>query len=102
MSHSTQTKLGFESLERKQMLAGDVLVSVVGGNLLVEGDAEANSIVMTSGAETGSLVIQGLDGTNVQFADAAPGDPPTPASGLVVGGVRGHVRVNLGDGNDTV
>jgi hypothetical protein len=102
MSQNTRAKLGFESLERKQMLAGDVLVSLVGGTLLVEGDAEANSIVITSGAEAGSLVIQGLDGTNVQFADAAPEDPPTPASGLVVEGVRGHVRVNLGDGNDTV
>jgi hypothetical protein len=102
MSQNSLKKLGFESLERKQMLAGDVLVSLVGGNLLVHGDAEANSIVVTSGAEPGSLVIQGLDGTNVQFADAEPGDPPAPASGLVVEGVRGHVRVNLGEGNDTL
>jgi hypothetical protein len=102
MSGITRNKLGFESLENKQMLAGDVLVSLVNGNLLIEGDAEGNSIVIAAGEEVGTLVIQGLDGTNVQFADAEPTDPPTPETGLVVTGVRGHVRVGLGDGDDAV
>jgi hypothetical protein len=102
MSGILRNKLGFESLERKQMLAGDVLVSVVNGNLLIKGDAEANSIVITAGEAAGTLVVQGLDGTNVQFADADPTDPPAPETGLVVEGVSGHVRVGLGEGDDTV
>jgi hypothetical protein len=102
MSGILRSKLGFEPLERKQMLAGDALVSVVNGNLLVEGDAEANSIVITAGEAEGTLVIQGFDGTNVQFADAEPTDPPTPETGLVVEGVTKHVRVNLGGGDDTL
>jgi hypothetical protein len=100
MSGILRNKLGFESLESKQMLAGDVLVSLINGNLLIGGDAEANSLVITAGEEEGTLVIQGLDGTKVQFADADPTAPPTPETGLVVEDVRGHVRISLGDGDD--
>jgi hypothetical protein len=102
MSGTMRTKLGFETLERKQMLAGDVLVSLVEGRLMVEGDDAANQIVITSGDEAGTLVIQGVDGTNVKFADAEPIDPPTPATGLVIEDVRGHVHVDLGAGDDSV
>jgi len=102
MSGTTRTKLHFEPLERKQMLAGDVLVSLVGGNLLIEGDAETNQIAITSGAEAGTYVIQGLEGTEVRLAGANPGDPPAPETGLVVEGVHGQVRVSLGEGDDRV
>ena len=102
MSGTTRTKLGFESLERKQMLAGDVLVRVIGGHLIIEGDEAGNQIAISSGEEAGTYVIQGLDGTAVQMADAEPGDPPAPETGLVVEGVRGNVRVGLGEGDDTV
>jgi hypothetical protein len=78
------------------MLAGDVLVSLVGGNLLIEGDAEANSIAITSGQQPGTLVIQGLDGTEITFGAAAP------AAEVTVEGVHGNVRVGLGEGDDTV
>lgn len=102
MSGITRTKLGFESLERKHMLAGNVLVSLVGGNLIIEGDEAGNQIAISSGEAPGSYVIQGLDGTVVSRANAAPGDPPAPESGLVVERVRGNVRVGLGEGDDTV
>jgi hypothetical protein len=102
MFGTARTTLGFEALERKQPLAGDVVVSLVGGNLVIEGDEAGNQIAISSGEEPGSFVIQGLEGTVVTLADAEPGDPPAPETGLVVEGVRGHVRVGLGDGDDTV
>ena len=36
--------LGFEQLEPRNMLAGDVMVEVVGGNLIIEGDEFDNEI----------------------------------------------------------
>ncbi len=79
----------FEALEARQLLAGDVLVNVVGGNLRIEGDADANKIMITSGAEAGSFVVTGLDGTTLEGAT----DP------IAVAGVR-NIRVNLGEGDD--
>jgi hypothetical protein len=102
MSLTSRHSLGFETLERKQMLAGDVLVSMMGGKLVLEGDAESNQIQISAGATAGSLIIQGLAGTEIRRADADPTDPPAPATGLVVQGVRGNVHVSLGDGDDTV
>ena len=86
-----------EWLEPRQMLAGDVFVSVVDGNLVVEGDAQNNQVAITAGAEPGSLVIRGLDGTNIVRA-AAETSPPT--SEVVVTGVTGGARIGLGAGDD--
>ena len=102
MSGTAHTTLRFETLERKQPLAGDVVVSLVGGHLVIEGDEAANQISISSGEEPGSFVIQGLEGTVVKLADAETGDPPAPETGLVVEGVRGHVRVGLGEGDDVL
>jgi hypothetical protein len=86
----------FESLERRQLLAGDVLVNVVRGNLVVQGDAVDNDITITAGAERGSFVVTGLNGTTVHQ------NGQTPANEVTVSGVRGDVRINLGEGNDSV
>ena len=99
MSRIAKGKLSFEQLEQKQMLAGDVIVNLVNGNLNIEGDAAANQIAVFSGAVAGSLVVQGLDGTTVHLkgsTDAAA------ASGLIVEGVAGHVRMAMGAGDDVV
>lgn len=94
----------FESLEAKQMLAGDVTVAVVGGSLNIVGDELGNQVALTSGETPGSYVIRGLDGTRVTLAGAeappaAEGDPPAT---LVVEGVHRNVRIAMGDGDDTV
>ncbi len=39
MARDTRGRGRFESLEQRDLLAGDVLVNVVGGNLMVQGDA---------------------------------------------------------------
>jgi hypothetical protein len=85
----------FESLEQRQLLAGDVVVTVDGGNLMVQGDELDNKILITAGADAGSFVVTGLDGTNIILN----GDPPV--SEVTVADVR-NARIRMGDGNDLV
>ncbi len=79
------------------MLAGDVTVSLVRGNLLIKGDDAANHIAISSGPAANSFVIRGLDGTAVKMNGTA-----APDTGLVVNNVRGLVNVNMNAGDDTV
>lgn len=99
-ARTRRDQLRMERLENKALLAGEVLVNVVGGHLLITGDAEANQIAVSSGEDPGSFVIRGLDGTTVSMADAPDGTPP--GSELTVEGVRGNVRIATGDGDDVV
>lgn len=104
--------LGFETLEQKQLLAGDVVASVVHGNLILRGDDASNQIAVTSGDAPGSYLIRGLNGTIVRMGDGGPptddpgGETPAagaaPETGLVVEGVRRHVHIQMGDGDDVV
>jgi hypothetical protein len=82
----------FESLEQRQLLAGDVAASLAEGNLRLEGDELANKILITSGAEAGSFVVTGLDGTMVVLDGVA-------STAATVEGVR-NIRVQLGDEAD--
>ncbi len=88
--------LSFESLESKQMLAGDVTVSVVAGTMVVKGDDAGNHVQITQGANGTSFIVKGLDGTTVKMNDTT-----APETGLVVTGVKG-IAVNMGSGEDTV
>ena len=99
MNRSLRRSLAFEKLESKQMLAGDVIVSVVEGNLIIEGDELGNQIAVSSGEAAGTYIIRGLEGTTVKLGEDGE---PAPETGLVVEGVRGHVRINLGDGDDAL
>jgi hypothetical protein len=85
----------FETLEPKHMLAGDVVLELVDGRLEIEGDALGNNIEITAGAN-GSLVISGLDGTTVHE------EGETPAAEVTLTGVTRGIRVDLGDGDDTL
>lgn len=86
-----------ERLEARQMMAGDVLVNVVEGNLIVEGDAQGNQVAITAGPEPGSYLVRGLDGTNIVRPAA---DVASPAIEVVVKGVTGGARIALGAGDD--
>jgi hypothetical protein len=90
----------FESLESKQLLAGDVLVSVVDGNLMIHGDELDNQIAVTSGAEPGAFVVTGLHGTNVVLGNGIAVQPPQTE--VVVTGVYRGARMSMGDGDDVV
>ncbi|MEM7317109.1 MAG: hypothetical protein AAF497_28580 [Planctomycetota bacterium] len=95
MRNRIQRHLKLESLEDKCLLAGDVTVSVVEGNLRIEGDAADNGVAITSGDTADSYIVAGLpsdDGT------------PTTINGATerveVTGVTGNMRIGLGEGND--
>ena len=85
----------FEVLEDRQLLAGDVVVSVVRGELMLQGDTLDNKVVIVAGAEANSFVIKGLDGTTVRKQD----DPA--ATEVTVAGVK-SIRADLGEGNDLI
>jgi hypothetical protein len=99
MRPSNHRPLALESLEHRQMLAGNVTVSLVGGSMFVAGDDDSNQIAITAGTEAGSFNVRGLDGTTVTMAGSST---PAPDTGLVVTGVRGHVNVRMAAGDDAV
>src|SRR5215212_9218550 len=81
-----------DRLEGRVMLSGNVLASVVSGNLVVNGDASANSIVMEHGGLGKNQVrISGANGTTINGASAP----------VVFSGVRG-LKLKLGSGNDSM
>jgi hypothetical protein len=88
-----------EALEPRQLLAGDVSVSVVEGNLIVEGDELENQVAITAGPEPGAYIVRGLDGTNI-VQSPAPAEGMPPVSEVVVTGVTGGARIGLGAGDD--
>ena len=92
----------FEPLEQKQLLAGDVLVSVSNGGLMIEGDEAANQIAVTAGAEAGSFVITGLEGTNIRLVDNVTGEPGDAMTELTVNDIHRNVQIDLGAGDDVV
>src|SRR4051812_30111689 len=77
-----------DNLESRVMLSGNVVVSVVSGNLVVRGDASANSIVLNN-AGTNKVRITGADATTINGA----------AGPVVMSRVRG-LNLTLGNGND--
>ena len=98
MGLSKSRRLGIESLEQKRLLAGDVMVGVTdGGTLLVQGDAESNGVVLTSGDQPGEFVLAGRP--------SADGEPTTingTFDRVVVSGVSNGIRVRMGEGDDGV
>lgn len=94
------SRLAFEHLEAKQLLAGDVAISVVQGNLIVEGDELGNQIAITAGQNPGQYIIRGLDGTRVHLGGAPT--PNEPSTGVMVNGVRRDVWIRMKGGDDLV
>lgn len=88
-----------EALESRQLLAGDVLVSVVNGNLVVEGDELGNQVAITAGPEPGAYIVRGLDGTNIVQSPAPAEGTPT-VNEVIVTGVTDGARIGLGAGDD--
>lgn len=102
MQSTKRQQRGFETLEAKQMLAGDVFVEVVEGSLFIRGDEDNNQIAISSADTPGSYVIRGLDGTNVRMVGDLPGEASEGPSQVTVEGVRRHTRIRMGAGDDTV
>jgi hypothetical protein len=92
MRRSPTRRLQFESLEKRQFLAGDVNVSVVAGQLFITGDHQVNDIELTSTGAAGQFTIKsGTFSATTINGGAGP---------LTIGGVTSHAFINLGDGNN--
>src|SRR5215213_5443742 len=102
-------RCSFEALENRRLLAGDVKVTLSGGNLSVEGDAAENNIVITASG------VSGVDGTNTTInggtgafalstplsklsVDLGAGNDSLTINGLTV---NGKATVKLGKGDDS-
>src|SRR4051812_21859695 len=82
-----------ETLESRTLLSGSVLVSVVGGNLIVRGDNAANVIVMDqTGLPAGQVRIPGDLGTSIN-------NQPLP---VVLSGITRSATIKMLGGADTV
>ena len=80
-----------ESLENRKMMAGDVLASVVNGDLVINGDNDNNELM---------IVGTGADG--VYDIIAANGTAVNGNSAISVSGVTDDVRVNLRNGDNSL
>ena len=78
------------------MLSGVVMISLAGGDLHLDGDANSNSIMLQADPATPTtFVVTGLNSTTLHFGAV---DVPSPFS---ISNVSHDVDVSLGDGTDT-
>ncbi len=89
---------GFETLERRCCLAGNVTAALVGGDLVITGDAEANVI---------SVVETEIDGEFVILAESDAGGVSTSLNGTgngaaVIAGVTRNIVIYMHGGADVV
>jgi hypothetical protein len=86
----------FESLEDRQMLAGDVTAKISGGNLVIKGDSLANGITIAAGSTAGTVVVTGV---------TAGGSATTVNSGttaVTLSGFTGGLKIDMKGGDDSV
>ena len=93
-------RLGFESLESKRLLAGDVTAQVLGnGDIHIAGDMDDNQILIE--------LINTPEGPGVAITDIdeGDGDEVEPSvvrpSEILLFGEGGQLRINLKQGDDT-
>src|SRR5215210_3728665 len=109
----------FESLEKRNLLAGDVTASIHNGDLIIQGDDFANGITITAGATAGTLVITGRNAGGSATNVNGTANGPVNLSGFMddlkismKGGgdsvtitsldVPGALKLKSGDGDDTI
>ena len=92
--------LQFEQLELRAMLAGNVLVSVVDGDLQVAGDDKDNVLEFQQLSPSNPRALHG--GVSFQISPDADTsiNGNDPGVGIVVAGVTRDVAIDMGDGRD--
>lgn len=91
-------RFGFEQLERREVLAGNVTAVIDGGNLVITGDSGNNNIVISRGPLGQVIVAGGTEGGAIGTETQINGSvAPAILSGFAV-----DVLINMGDGNDRV
>ncbi|HEY2759438.1 MAG TPA: hypothetical protein VGI75_01805 [Pirellulales bacterium] len=105
------SRIGFETLENRSMLAGNVAAAVSGGLLNISGDGKGDQIVVHQ-LQTGDWVVAGLNGTKINgqktatFSEVFSINIKTLGGSDVVGvagGILpGSLCIDTGAGNDIV
>lgn len=85
---------GFEALEQRVLLSGNVTARLLGGNLHLTGDSADNSVRLTVSGN--DLVLTGLNGTRINGGTA---NLVLAAESIRFGG---SIFADLGRGNDTL
>ena len=95
--HVQGRRCAFESLENRQMLAGDVTAQIVNGDLVIGGDNLDNGITIAAGATAGTVVITGVNagGTATNVNGTANGS-------VTLSGFTDDLRIRMRGGNDAV
>ena len=89
-------RLSVESMESRQLMAGNVFANVIGGDLVLTGDGASNGVeVRQLGAGVYRIIgtIHGGAQTHVWLGGVA-------ANSQVVGGVNDDFQINLNAGDD--
>ena len=85
-----RNRLGFEQLEDRALLAGNVAAQFTGGMLRLSGDAAGNQVLVERTASN-QVRLSSLDGTTTINGSAGP---------VLLSGVPSSVSLSAGDGDD--
>ena len=93
MSRRTKgRRCSFESLESRQLLAGNVTFKIVNGNAVIKGDKLDNAIVVTEAVAGSITVTSGANATTINGA----------AGPITLTGFTGALKIDLGKGADNL
>lgn len=97
-SQSARRRLALETLEDRSLMAGNVTASMVGSKLVIQGDGEANHVVLRFDRATQRFHVNGLatDGGETTINGPASSTPPAGFPRV------GQIEVALGDGDDSL
>jgi hypothetical protein len=94
--------LRLEQLERREVLTGDVTVAVVGGDLVITGDADANYLFIYQNVG-GDWIVHG--GRQLSAGSAVTGtetDVNGQSTPQTFSGVTGDLLIDMAGGNDEI
>jgi hypothetical protein len=90
---------GFDGLESRTLLAGDVTVEIVRGSAIIVGDRLSNSIAIDqAGLDANQFRITGTDSTLIRITGTGS-SPINKLTSVVVTATR-DLQIDLGDGGD--
>src|SRR5262245_51098757 len=93
---NVRARIGFESLEGRLMMAGNVAVNVTGGDLLLTGDnlgnlVEIRQVQLNDSPIPGRFLVRGINGTTINGQ-----------ASQVFQNVTDDFQINLNGGNDRI
>jgi hypothetical protein len=95
---SRKVQRGFETLESRLPMAGNITATLVGNDLVITGDAQSNALAIVGTANAGEFVVTGInDGDGV-----ATNINGVPNDAVTISGVLGNLLITLAAGDDQI